>query len=832
MLKKYMLPIIAFLLTLGAIPQWSFFQALDNLLLDSYFVIRGERELPENVLFVYLDEEDISSLGGWPLSRDYWGYAIHQATKAGARAVAIDVFFATENELFAEYDKSLVEITAASSNVILPLVINSLPGKNEIEKMEVITPFPGLNEAAKATGFANLGDEPTIRNVPVQIKQDSLVFNSFGLVLAQEMGVDSTREFNELLPPSSSMQINFAGFAKTVHGISFVAFLHALRTDAAELELQGKLVLIAPVAPGLPIVRRTPFADAVPASFIHLNVAENILKQNYLQSLPWFLRALIIISLCLLAWLILAKNERQPPYFWPLFIVSIYIVLSCYFFVFQLTIIPVFWPVTGFLLFFIAGYRQKENQVKSALSLRTKLLKKEINQAQQRVAAAETEMFEIKKQRLAEQQKNSETSQENELAIIEKQKKVIELEKQLRDLQAFDEPESGQKASFKIANLIYAPDSPMAEVVNLVQKISDDDIPVLIQGETGTGKEVLAQAIHAQSRRKNKPFIAVNCGALSESLLESELFGHEKGAFTGAQNLRRGRFELADGGTIFLDEITETSPAFQARLLRVLQDGTLERLGGERSIKIDVRCIAASNQDIKKQVDEGKFRADLYYRLNGFPIDIPPLRQREVDIPVLVRHFLDKHDYRELKISKAALDNLCFYAWPGNVRELENTVRRMGLLAKSEHNSIIQQEHLPEEILTSGGEKGSGVDYKPFEEQVLHALRKFEFSRSAISETARFLGNKDRGTITEYYRGLCFQFLVENENDYAKSAAALAGTNDTEIIQRVQNKLESYLSNLDPTQKDPGHAQYKGLPKKFHPALDAVLDYLAEKRDV
>jgi two-component system, NtrC family, response regulator HydG len=224
----------------------------------------------------------------------------------------------------------------------------------------------------------------------------------------------------------------------------------------------------------------------------------------------------------------------------------------------------------------------------------------------------------------------------------------------------------------------------MKEVKRKIDLVGRSAATVLIRGESGTGKEVVARAIHAASDRRDKPFLAVNCAALSENLLESELFGHEKGAFTGADKLRRGRFELADGGTLLLDEISEIAPALQAKLLRVLQESTFERVGSSVSQQVDVRVIATTNRDLEAEVDNGKFRQDLFYRLNVVPIDLPPLRQRPEDVGDLCRHFLSLaarrsgQAYRHLEPD--ALRLLQRYAWPGNVRELQNIVERAMVL--------------------------------------------------------------------------------------------------------------------------------------------------------
>ena len=222
----------------------------------------------------------------------------------------------------------------------------------------------------------------------------------------------------------------------------------------------------------------------------------------------------------------------------------------------------------------------------------------------------------------------------------------------------------------------------MQEVYKLVGKVADSDALVLITGESGTGKELVARAIYSHSPRKNKIFLPVNCAAIPETLLESELFGHEKGAFSGAYERRIGKFEQARFGTIFLDEIGELSLVTQGKLLRVLQDKTFQRVGGKEFITTDVRIIAASNREISIMVNEGKFREDLYYRLQVLTINLPPLRDRREDIPLLARYFAKRSGYDSMPLSKEAADFLITYDWPGNVRELENAIHRALLLSR------------------------------------------------------------------------------------------------------------------------------------------------------
>jgi DNA-binding NtrC family response regulator len=240
-----------------------------------------------------------------------------------------------------------------------------------------------------------------------------------------------------------------------------------------------------------------------------------------------------------------------------------------------------------------------------------------------------------------------------------------------------------------------AADPRMVEILVTVEKVAPTNATVMIYGESGTGKELIARAIHRLSPRGNKPFVEVHAGALPETLLESELFGYEKGAFTGAVTAKPGRFELANGGTLFLDEVGDISLGVQVKLLRVLQERRFERLGGTRSIDVDVRVVAATNSDLQQLIADGSFREDLFYRLNVVPITLPPLRQRQGDIPRLVAHFLDKYEAGGKTITNDALEALSAYPWPGNIRELENTIERIVILAPGEK---IGMGDLPSEV--------------------------------------------------------------------------------------------------------------------------------------
>ena len=245
----------------------------------------------------------------------------------------------------------------------------------------------------------------------------------------------------------------------------------------------------------------------------------------------------------------------------------------------------------------------------------------------------------------------------------------------------------------------------LAEVFKVLGKVAPTDSTVLVTGESGTGKELLVRALHANSRRADKPFVPINCGAIPKELLESELFGHEKGAFTHAIRSRPGRFEMADGGTIFLDEIGEMELSLQVKILRVLQEKEIERVGGTGCKKVDVRIVAATNRDLEAEVAAGRFREDLYYRLNVIPLHLPPLRQRGNDVLLLARHFLNhfcaKKDRHPMQLDDTTRRILAAYAWPGNVRELENFMERLSILVDGD---IVCTDDLPHKILDHVGD--------------------------------------------------------------------------------------------------------------------------------
>ena len=311
-------------------------------------------------------------------------------------------------------------------------------------------------------------------------------------------------------------------------------------------------------------------------------------------------------------------------------------------------------------------------------------------------------------------------------------------------------------------------------VFKTIEKVADTDSTVLITGESGTGKELTARAIHNNSSRRDNPMVVLNCGAIPSELLESELFGHEKGAFTGAHQPRIGRFELANGGTIFLDEIGDMSPKLQVKLLRVIQEQCFERVGSVKSINVNIRIISATNKNLKEAIEAGTFREDLYYRLNVIPINMPPLRRRKSDIPLLIKYFLKKrhklNNAESKSFSKRAIDTLTNYNWPGNIRELENLIERLSVLVEKD---IICFDDLPEIIKKSS------------------SIQKPAWKNIAESDWPGFTQ-----AVNQFQKDLILQAL--NQTNWIKAkAATLLKMNRTTLVEKIKKMNLEFVCESD-----------------------------------
>jgi transcriptional regulator with GAF, ATPase, and Fis domain len=813
------------ILLLGALSllPFSLNKTIEDSLLDLQFRLRGNRQLADEIVFVFIGAEDVRALGGWPLTRDYYGYMTHVLNRLSAKVIGFDILFEAPNRNYPEFDNVLADFFQTAGNVCLPMTFAELTLRSNhiFTGSDPNFPFPQLRQHAAGIGFGNFNTEPVIRKVPlVASYRDSLML-SFGVELARLYlnGAEAKTQIGSFIQQHGQLRLNHFGDFNNVASISFVELLKTFERAPDSLNFKDKIVLVAATFPGAPTLKATPLSEALPAALIHATVAENLIHRNYLRELPKGMNLIFIILMAAAAWLVWRVQRFNLKIVGGFGVVLLYWVVAQFLFCKINLALPLFYPTLAFLasLIYLSVTRSRERH--SLDDSIKQLLQEQISAKETQLEEAQVKLNEI--QNHFHQQTLS-SEQARQLAD-ERQQTILMLESEIRDLRAHVVPEE-QSASLQFPEIIHAVTGKMTQVLAMVTKIGAENIPVLILGETGTGKEMIARAIHQAGKRKSAPFVAVNCGALPETLLESELFGHEKGSFTGATAQRRGRFELADKGTIFLDEISETTPAFQARLLRVLQEGRFERLGGEETIKVDVRVIAASNKNLQNEVEKENFRADLFYRLNGFPISLPPLRQRPDDIPLLATHFLKKHVHIAMAFSDHAMATLKNHSWPGNVRELENLVRRAAILAQSEGRSMIQVDDFPKELTEKKSFKPALAAYQPLEVQILEMLRALKFSRAAISQTAKALGNRDRGTITEYFRGICFEHLVKADFDVENAVRTIAATGDEETIGQVRAKIDEYLKKLRTFDADSAGAVsfYKGLPKKYHPYLQQI----------
>jgi len=344
-------------------------------------------------------------------------------------------------------------------------------------------------------------------------------------------------------------------------------------------------------------------------------------------------------------------------------------------------------------------------------------------------------------------------------------------------------------SDYKFENII-GKSKVMQQIFSMLETVAPSNATILVRGETGTGKELIAAAVHNISPRKNGPFIKLNCAAISETLLESELFGHEKGAFTDAKEMRKGRFELADGGTLFLDEIGDITPALQVKLLRILQEQEFERVGGTKTIKTNVRLVAATNRNLEEMVKKGEFREDLFYRLNVIPLHLPPLRERYEDIQLLIEHYMKKYmkvHHKNIVFSKPALELLLEYPWPGNIRELQNTMERIVLICPE---GELQPEML-NHVLPFNYQKMYMPEVEPKEEVTVSVPHTHETSPVPNNPVAEQATSLTKSSLQEMEKEAIIKALIENRGIQTKAATQLGMT-----ARQIGYKIRKYNIEL------------------------------------
>ena len=825
--------------------------------------LRGDRAADTNIVIVYVDDDAFRSLGR-PVRRNFYALMVKALADLRVKAIGIDVVFEENNPEYPEYDALFAGVVKSSGNVVLSTYLDSTEAETSNgTPLSPIQPFafpnvhmPGFRGAGLhppmselATGAGGIGhlnlsedtriplfvacDSGIVPAFSVEVlrvfhgaRRASLVYDGESLSILTEgkaTKVASTRD--------GEVELNFPGKLSVFPAYPFLEVLRSY--DALKSErpasvpvtsFRNKIVLITVIPEGRSVSLPTPIDPRFPPVGLQAVSLDNALSSGFASS-PSSLLLLVICALVGLgsagAVLFLRSPINRVVAFGlpAAFAVASYLLFASHAYILPVTpAVIVGWGSTIAALFYV--HRLVREQVGS-LQAEKESITAQLRDREAKVALLERELLDFETTRTADRTAEL-------LEDIRKYKAEIHsLASKADDLEAFTpDVEEIQSAAGEFDGLVYDTAGKMKPVIEFVGKIAASDAPVLILGESGTGKELVARAIHKRSTRAQGPFIAVNCGALSENLLESELFGHEKGAFTGAVKDKLGRFELADGGTIFLDEIGEVNEAFQLKLLRVLQEGELERVGGTRTIKVNVRVLAATNRDLKNEVNTKRFREDLYYRLNVLSVSLPPLRDRQEDIALLIHHFLSREG-KEMRVSKNVMEALQNYAWRGNIRELESVITRAVLLAKAEQRTMINLKDLSEEV-ASAVKGGIAI-----EDQILESVREKGFSRNSVSETAEELGGLNRGTVAEHLRGQCFKVFVEQGFDMEKAIQHISLSADRAINDRVRKRLMEYLSNIseaiDSTQpwevtRTLLKPKTKNLPQRFHPYLEQTAE--------
>ena len=827
------------------------------------YQVRGREQADTNIVLVYIDQEAIKSLH-WPVRRNFYALMLKALADLRVRAIGIEPLFEDPSLEYPEYDDLLARMVAQAGNVVLTSYWDSVasPGASVPQDdslpprlfdypavltvvppaLRVHLPLPSLRASAAGIGHVNIRGQS---DVDLFLGSGSLRSPAFGLellrvflglsrsdVICQDGEVALRREGSPRTFRTSgegNAEINFPGPLRSFIAYPFLEVLRsydALRAERPGLipvgRLTGKIVLLGVIAEGRSVFVPTPVDSRLPALALHASFVDNALRDAFIRRTPFWIMLLLALATGLASGgailFMRSPLNRVVLVGIPLCVIIVSVAL----FAAGGIEFPIVGPVATAVVAGVAGIILRQRRAKEQLagleSEKARILQS-LHDREAKVAMLEQEI-------VNRDQERSRERTEDMLEELRRYKAEIRtLSSQADDLDAYDAGESRpSSAQEEFEGMIYDQGGALAPVVAFVSKIAASDAPVLVLGESGTGKELIARAIHRRSPRAQGMFVAVNCGALAESLLESELFGHEKGAFTGAIKEKPGRFELADGGTIFLDEIGEVSEGFQLKLLRVLQEGELERVGGTKTIRVNVRIVAATNRDLKDLVRQKRFREDLYYRLDVFTVALPPLCERQTDIPLLIAHFLEREG-GALRVSKNVMDALQNYRWPGNIRELESAIKRGALLAKAEKRPMITVKDLSEDIAAAA--RGSS----PVEEQVLESLRDKLFSRSAVTDTADELGGFNRGTVAEYLRGESLKAFAECSFDLEKAVRRISLSGDPAVNDRVRKKFNDYLANIaeaiSPLQTwDVNRAalrpKTKNLPLKYHQYLEQV----------
>lgn len=785
-----------------------FVKNIDQNVSSFYRVLGGEKEPADSIVIISIDADDIEKLGGWPLKRTYYALLVSELTNLEVKKIGIEILLSSNVALQSVYNDLLNEEIGRSKRVVVSsLVTDENKFGEKFDRDSLIYSQPKIDLPQIQSGHLNYFSNGGL-SIPSSIYINGKREKAFSIALAGD-------NFSNI---ETLMKVNpYCSWKKFTH-YSLIEFFKAVESGEQLLKnFKDKIVLIGVTDPTIAKTLRSNYDDELPGVGFHALALDNILTGRLITNqFSTFVNvaALILLIVC-------AQFGKKNKAVMLISAGIIYFVVTL--FLFNVSNIEVSYSI--FILPFLF--------VLSAESLfyflRTKIKLDETYSETEALRSA----LSYKEDRLAKLQKEIEHG--NGLETETLLQKIKLLQDEITKLKEYDEANNSVTQSVesvvKNFNGIVYCSQEIDSIVNLIKKISSTNATALISGESGSGKELIAHAIHDLSERKKQNFVALNCAALPETLLESELFGHVRGAFTNAIGDKKGLFELADSGTIFLDEVGETSEMFQAKLLRVIQFGEFQKVGSPETKHVDVRVIAATNRDIEQLVKQKKFREDLYYRLNVLRIELPPLRERKDDIEVIANYFV-KRENPSLQISRAVMQSFFNNEWNGNVRELESIIKRAAIFAASENRNVIKLGDLPD-------------DYRKYEKLslenlILDSLRSKKFSHSSINETAKELGNLSRTMVTENFRGIFFREYVKSNYDLEKAVAEIAGTNENESLEKIRSKISVYLENIRKdlvkvenrdfeAVKNSFPAKYKNLPSRYHQYLDLIIKRMIEK---
>lgn len=779
-----------------------------NLFTENIFSkIKGESAPDSNIVLIHISSSDLENIGPWPIKRSYYALLINKLTEHNVKVIGLEVFLSAKFISQTVYDNLLTNEIIKSDRVVLSSVAGNITPTNDFYTSDSLS-YPSLkllDEKIK-TGHINYVQDPTIK-IPLAVKADGITEKAFSYQLA---GIKSEGYPKEI-------DINFISSWKKFKDYSLLEFYDLIQTESEELKnLKDKIVIISVSDPQISQSLQTNFDDGAPAFTLHAFALDNLIHKRFFTDKFKFISTILFPLFFVLAiWLFRKSDSNKYLILVAVFVGLIILAFLLHsFFYLRLNYLAIILPFILLVVFQVySELTEKKTELEGVLD--------EARALKLHLAGKENELQTLRTQLEKVDRDKSEQ-------LIQKIKLLEDEIAKLKE-SAEDDTECDFSSANEIKNFygIVYKSKAIQNVVELIQKTAPEEANILIIGESGTGKELVARAVHNLSKRNQNNFVAVNCGAISETLLESELFGHVKGSFTGALSDKIGRFEAGDKGTIFLDEIAETSENFQVKLLRVLQTGEFEKVGSSKTSKVNIRIVAATNKKLELAVKEKKFREDLYYRLNVIRIDLPPLRERKEDIEPITRHFLS-NEAADFKLSKAVVDALNNCKWSGNIRELESVIKRAVIFAKSAGRNMLQLSDLPNEIV-----KGFKLN---FEDLVLESLRQKKFSHSSMVETAKELGDVSRTLVSENFRGIAFRTFIENNFDSKKTCELLANSDEDEISERVRNKVETFLNNVQDSVKGAAGEQfgtvksriaskYKNLPQKFHTYLDELVKH-------